>query len=276
MTNLQKEQTRNAINDYCVSKGLSKNEFATHAGVSSATLSKIENRKWDDIDLKLWRKLWTKVKTSTPNIYQTTDCAAVFKLCDASRKNHFMTGLIADTGMGKTTALTAYANRKNTYFIVFDKTMKPKQFFINLLKEMGIPFEGSIHLMVNRIADELNEQDNPQLIIDEAGKITPTMILYLHVLRDKTNKNCSIILSGMPYFKSNLLKFSNKQKEGYAEFFRRINLWHSLQGLSRSEIEYIAKQNGIEDQEQLKSLRNKSRFGDLMNEIILHQAINDL
>jgi hypothetical protein len=97
------------------------------------------------------------------------------------------------------------------------------------------------------------------------------MILYLHVLRDKTIKNCGILLGGMPYFKTNLIKYSNKEKEGYAEFLRRINVWHTLKGLSRKEIDLICKEYGIRDAETIREMMPNKRFGDLYNAILLYQ-----
>jgi len=277
MTNLpEKEDIRNAINKYCTAKGLSKEELATQAGISGATLSKIENRKWDDIAEKLWRKLWNKVNDpNSISLVRTADYATCEKVCSLAQKNHFMIGLSADTGMGKTTALNAYSLRKNVFFIGYEKSMAPRHFFVALLREMGIQFEGNINEMINRIADELTTINSPLLIIDESGKLTHTMILYLHVLRDKTIKNCGIVLAGMPYFRNNLIKFSNKQKEGYAEFYRRVQLWQELRGLSRSEITFVCNSNGITDNETIKEFQGKKRFGDLYNEILLHQIQNE-
>lgn len=204
-------------------------------------------------------------------LFETSDFKSCVSACNNARKHHFMIGITGDTGMGKTTALETYASKKNTFYVAYDKTMKPKQFFVTLLKEMAIQFDGSINEMVTRIAEELNTLTAPLVIIDEAGKITHTMILYLHVLRDKTKKNCGIVLGGMPYFKSNLIKFSNKQKEGYAEFLRRINIWHSLTGLSRAEVQFICSSSGITESEIIKSLMHHKRFGDLYNAILLHQ-----
>lgn len=278
MANLpKKEVIKDAINYYCAAKDISKNELATQIQVSSATLSKIENNNWDSIDEKLWRKVWNKVSMNeTPDLLETADLQACFSCCDNATKHHFMIGLIGDTGMGKTTALTTYALRKNVFYVAYDKTMKPKQFFIALLREMGIAFEGTINEMVNRIADELNILPKPLLIIDEAGKITHTMILYLHVLRDKTAKNCGIVLSGMPYFKINLMKFSDKQKEGYAEFYRRVNLWHTLKGLTRNEIAQVCEINGIEDKDLLREMQTKKKFGELYNAILLQRIQTNL
>lgn len=273
MTNLvEKEQIKEACKSYIASKGLSQNKLATQIGISAGTISQILNGNWHDIKEEMWRKVWNKVSSvqTISDVFETTDFKACTNACDAAKKHHLMVGIIGDTGMGKTTTLEAYAQRKNVFYVVYDKTMKPKQFFIALLREMGISFEGSINEMVNRIADELNTISNPLLIIDEAGKIIQTMILYLHVLRDKTHKNCGIVLGGMPYFKSNLIKFSNKEKEGYAEFYRRINIWHSLKGLSRSEIMHICKESGIEDEETIKEMQGRKKFGELYNAILLH------
>ncbi len=274
MANLpQKNEIKEAIKVYKASKGLSQNKLATQIGISAATLSQIENDNWQDIKEDMWRKVWNKVSNvqQVNNLFETTDFKACFNACEAARKHHLMVGIIGDTGLGKTTALEAYSSRKNVFYVAYDKTMKPKQFFIALLREMGISFEGSINEMVNRIAEELNIISSPLVIIDEAGKITHTMILYLHVLRDKTNKNCGIALGGMPYFKSNLIKLSNKEKEGYAEFYRRINVWHTLKGLSRSEIEYICQSACITDIEIIKDMQSKKKFGELSNAILLYQ-----
>ena len=212
-----------------------------------------------------------KENTLTASLFETSDFKSCFNACDNARKYRFMIGITGDTGMGKTTALEKYAAKRNTFYIAYDKTMKPKQFFSTLLRQMNIDFDGSINQMVSRISDELNSMTAPLLIIDEAGKITHTMILYLHVLRDKTIKRCGIVLAGMPYFKTSLIKFSNKEKEGFAEFLRRINIWHSLKGLSRSEVSFICNESGIKEENFIKTLSYHKKFGDLANAIILHQ-----
>jgi DNA transposition AAA+ family ATPase len=273
MTKLaEKSEIKDAINSYCTAKGLSKNELATQLSVSPATLSNIENENWKNIDQRMWQKIWNKVgRSKTVQLFQTKDFIATEKACQFARNNSLMIGLIADTDMGKTTTLLNYSHRKNTFYISFDKTMRPRQFFAALLKEMGIAFEGNINEMVNRIADELIVLDSPLIIVDEAGKITHTMILYLQVLKDKTHQTCGYVLAGMPYFKSNLIKLSNKQREGYAEFLRRVNLWQTLEGLTRDEIKYICEQHGITGPDQQREFYNKKRFGDLVNALLLER-----
>lgn len=79
----------------------------------------------------------------------------------------------------------------------------------------------------------------------------------------------------MPYFKDNMKKFAAKEKEGYAEFLRRINLWHTFVGLQPKEIDEICRANGINSPERIKELKRNKRFGDLMNEIYLEKVMRE-
>lgn len=205
-------------------------------------------------------------------LYQTNDYLSVVSQCEMTRNHKLMTGLTADTGMGKTTSLKAYAVHDNVFMVTVDKTMNAKGLFLKILDVLGIPFDGNIHDVMLKIASELNSLENPLLIIDEAGKLNHVMMLYLHDLREYTKDNCGILLAGMPYFKSRLIKFADKQKEGCSEFLRRINIWHELEGLNRKETEYICNQEGIEGKaKEYYGLR----FGDLMNKILLDKITNE-
>lgn len=202
-------------------------------------------------------------------LYNTKDLESVFGQCTKTQKYRLMTGLIADTGMGKTTSLQAYEKAApNVFRVTVDKTMNAKGFFLKIGSLLNIGFDGNIHQVMLRISKALNALESPLLIVDEAGKLNHVMMLYLHDLREYTKDNCGILLAGMPYFKSRLIKFSENQKEGCSEFLRRINVWHELKGLNRKEIEYICKTEEVEnDYKGYYGLR----FGDLMNKILLEK-----
>jgi transcriptional regulator with XRE-family HTH domain len=276
MTNLMqmqetREQLKKGLQEAYYSKGISQNKAAIKLGISAAYLSFIANDNWEAVPDEKFRMIWNKVMEGVSEIFDTSSFSVCTKACSSAKQNKFMVAIVADTGIGKTTALTAFARKKNVFYVVYDMTMRPKHFFIELLKEMGVNFEGSIHEMVKRIAEELNTIKDPLLIVDEAGKLTHTMITYLHVLRDKTINNCGIVLAGMPYFESNLRKFSNKQKVGSAEFLSRINLWQTLDVLSRKEIRDICEANGVVDSDFLREVQNKKRFRDLKNAITFYK-----
>lgn len=274
MTNLiKKQELKAAVNNYCQAKGISKNELSVQTGINAAYFSKIENDKFDDISSEVINKIWSFIKLrDAKGVYETSDLKSVFNQCEKTRRFNLMTGLVADTGMGKTTSLRAYSMRKNVFFVQVNKTMNAKRLFLAILKEMQISFDGNIHDVLVKIAENLNRIESPLLILDEAGKLNHSMILYLHDLREYTMANCGILLSGMPYFKRNLQHLSNKQKEGYAEFYRRVNIWHELRGLTRKEIDVICEENGITER---RSNYYGLRFADLMNRILLDQLVNE-
>ncbi|MCB0822970.1 MAG: ATP-binding protein [Bacteroidales bacterium] len=275
MTKVNKNlELKTAINDYCRLKAISKNEFSVQIGVNSAYLSKIEKEKFVGISTAVLTKIWSAIKLrSVTDVFDTADHVSVFRQCDKTRRFKLMTGMIADTGMGKTTSLRAYTMQENVFYVQVDKTMNAKRLLSAILREMRVSFDGNIHEIMLKIAETLNRVENPLLIIDEAGKLNHAMILYLHDLREYTKANCGILLSGMPYFKTNLVKQSDRQKEGYAEFLRRVNIWHELRGLSRKEVEFICQDNGITGQ---YSAYYGLRFADLMNKILLEQITNKI
>lgn len=277
MANLpEKSEIKNAVDFYCETKAISSADLALQIGVSGATLSLIANGKWDSISQKMWQKVWNYVRPiEATNLYSSGDYAAIQNLCDKTKKNHFMSGLIGDTGTGKSVALQSYARKENVFYIYYDSNMRPKHFFYELGRLLGYDFEGNMYELVNKACNTLNQLESPLIIIDEASKLTDPMLMALHVLRDKTIRNCGIVVAGMPYFRSNLIKKSNKQKVGISEFLRRIMIWHELTGLTNSEIEFICADHGIDNKKTIAGFRTYKRFGDLMNAILLHNTINE-
>lgn len=277
MTNLQKDLIVKTIPIYCKAKGISLQELAVKAGVGyKDVIRKMADGKGSDLPAKLWRQVWNVINPDAmEGLHSTADFKKVFAACENARMKRRMIGLTGDTGMGKSTSLKAYAIRPNVWYFYIDPTISPRTFMYGLLREMGIPFEGSLYEMQHRVSEELNTRETPLLIIDEAGKLSHKMTLCLHSLRDATMGNCGIVLAGMPQFKNQLISNVNKGKNGYSEFYRRINLWDELTGLTAAEITQVLEANGITDKEEQKDFRRRNRFGDLMNEITLYKEVQE-
>jgi DNA transposition AAA+ family ATPase len=277
MTNLpEKSEIKNAINGYCQNKSISRNELAVQAGVSGATLSNIVNDKWTNIDDRMWLKIWNHVITSpVAKLFNTADYNDIIALCSEAKENHYMSGLTADYGMGKTTALKSFSRQENVFYVYYDINMKPRHFFYELGRQLGYDYDANVYDQVKRACETLNTLNNPLIIIDEASKLNDKMLMTLHVVRDKTINNCGMVLAGMPYFKTNLVKFANKQKVGISEFLSRIMIWHELTGLSGNEVEQICNSYGISDAKAITRLKSYRKFRDLSNEILLHNTLNN-
>ena len=276
MTKLR--ETKELVNDYVNRKGISKNDLAARIGVSAATLTNIQKERDDLLKSSMLRKVYNYVADKKQKGWQyvaTSNFNTIQKACFDVQKNHRMLSIIGYTGAGKTTSLRYYyRNNKNVYYIESCKSMRPKQFFKKLLNEMGIHYSGTIYDMIQLVAKELNTQENPLLIIDEAGKLSQTHFMYLHDLRNATDNTTGIILSGVEYFKLNLEKAVDKQKEGMPEFYDRVFLWQELFAPTKEEIIKICESNGIDNEKQQKEiLRLKpNNFRKLYNLITEYQV----
>ncbi len=271
LTNEFKLQVQTAIAPYLKVKSITQKELATMLEISDAVISNIKNSKWESIEDKVWRKVWNLVNPENAGgLYNTRDYETIVNACNAARSVKYMVGITADTGMGKTTCLSAYAMRPNVFYYYLDGTVTPRIFLKDMLRIMGVKFEGTLNAMLNRIAEELNTIANPIVMVDECGKMSAKMMLLLHSLRDKTIGNAGFVLAGMPSWQSDLCRAVDRGKSGYGEFHRRINIWVTLDGLTWDEIKTVLTDNGITGEEQ-KEFRKFTRFGDLMNEIKLYK-----
>jgi DNA transposition AAA+ family ATPase len=274
----QRIEIKKAVNSFCTTKGISKNELATVAGVSSATLSNLEYERWDMIKDATLAKIHRVVRPTNWAIVSTSNFEIIQTMCGDAQFNNKMLGLIGYTGAGKTTALKDYYhNQKKVYYMVGKKSMRPKRFFATLLRQMGVSYMGTIGDMIERIALEFNKQPDSLLIIDEAGKLDQTMFMYLHDLRDETIDTTGILLAGVEYFKTNLEKAVEKQKQGMPEFMGRITAWQELDPPSKNEAKAICIANGISDEKLVKELVNIKDYRQLSNQIInakmiIHQS----
>lgn len=278
MTKVEKIQNElpGLIADYCKAKEISNNDFAKQVNISPALLSNMLSGKWENITDAKWLKVYNFVNDkSQVTLIVTRDFKAGHTLLGKALNNQMMVGLIGDTGMGKTTLLKAYLRKKNVYYFYIDTTITPKIFLKDLLRKLGAAFEGSLNEMLSRAVDLLNAQLDPLIIIDESAKLKDNMMLILHSLRDQTANNCGMALAGMPDFKNKLIRRSDRQTTGYSEFFRRIEIWHELQGLTPNEVIKVLEDNGITDEDAQRDMRNIKRFGDLVNEIRLYKELND-
>lgn len=110
--------------------------------------------------------------------------------------------------------------------------------------------QNNINTIIENIAYYLNDSnDNNLLIIDEAGKLSHSNILFLHDLRDSCKNSTGIILASPKYFENNIRNMLLKNIVGIPEFFRRINNWVELDKPS------IEEKNGFMHAPCCKKLR---------------------
>ena len=264
---LTADTLRAAVADYCRRKGVSKAALAKSIGINGATLSNIEHN-WDSVSEEMRLRVWNYVRPTEWQAVNTTNFRTVFAVCEEARAKGRMLGIIGSTGYGKTTALRAFEqDNKQVYYLTCQKSMRAKQFFQKMLQTMGVYATGNIYELIERIAAELNTQAQPLVLIDEAGKLTPMLIQYLHDLRNLTEGHAGLVLAGVEYFKTNLEKAVLRQKEGMPEFFDRIAAWEFLATPTAAEKRNVCHANGLTDLEAVKQACKVSNYRALANSI---------
>ena len=90
---MEKIVIKQAINGFAKRKGLSKNLLAEKLGVSTATLSNIENEHWERVSDEMVLKLWNVLKTTDWEVVETHNFKSVFTTCNHAKDRKRMLGI---------------------------------------------------------------------------------------------------------------------------------------------------------------------------------------
>lgn len=268
------DEVRALLRSFAESKQLSQNALAKMLGVSAATLSNISHGNSHSVKDSMLLQLKGKIRPQSWQIISTTNFATVQDVCNNARQFKRLSCIIGEPGLGKTTALRSYYKQNpNTYMVTCKKVMTPKRFFELMQSNIGINFGGTTHEVIMRIAEEMNKQYEPLIIIDEIGRISPKTLTMLHDLWDEIDTNAGIVLAGVGYFKTNLEKAVLKNKVGMPEINSRIGNWQYLTEPTRAEIKAVCAANGLTDESKIKSIINAKDFREVSQ--VIKNAAHD-
>lgn len=207
-------------------------------------------------------------------IFNTYNFGEIQKVCLYAHSNSLLIGINGYTGAGKTTALRHYAtNENNTLYILRTVSMNTIDFYKDILLELNpnANVQVKINYIIKQIVFLVNSMDKKQLlIIDDSGKFSPKDLEYLHELRESTQENLGIILSGVDYYFIKMKDWKDRDVKGVAELMRRVFGVISLERPMKQEIIEITKAYGISDENIInkwsKKIDNFGRLFDLIKE----------
>lgn len=177
--------------------------------------------------------------------------------------NSAMHALIGSTGSGKTFSFDLYrACHENVYYFKIEKTYTAKEFYLLLLSAVGVhDYDRRVPLksMAERFASVLREKKTKTLLIfDEAGKFSSDMCEFFQTIRDSTEENVGIILSGTEKFRTDMESWRQKKHKGIPELFSRIWSWEDIPKPTENEKYQIVKMNGVTDPAVIKKIVKQS------------------
>jgi DNA transposition AAA+ family ATPase len=276
MTNLQKTELKKDVKTYLTKRGGQMELLGRKAGVGQQVINDILAERFDEVPTDYLLRINTIVKSDAmKGLYKTADCIAFMKAKENAIKHQLMIGVTGDTGTGKSYMSQAVAKAENVFYYNCHLKKSSRVFFQDLLLNMRSTSSGNISELIDKITYQIYSLDNPLIIIDEADKMYPEIRAAIHTLRDRTIDKCGWLLVGMPAFKNSLISGKEQGKAGYAEFWRRVNVWHHLGGLKPEEVKTVLLDNGITDPELQREFRKITSFGELVNEINLHKLLKD-
>lgn len=263
--------SKEVINLLSSNKSMSQNHLSRKIGISASQLFNVQNAsKWNLISEKLWLVMGNYFQQNEEwKTISTFNYSAIQELCNDSQSNKRMLAVTGKSGLGKTTALKAYAHKNSdTFYVLVDYLQRSKEFYKAIAVSLNLEVIGNARTILQAIVEKVQSLKHPLIILDDAGKLNDGNYRNIQLLFDATEGRAGIVLAGTPYLKGYVDKMTLKGKMGFDELRRRIEYWQSLRDPRIQEVEVICKEAGITDESCVSYLFNAVKdFGTMKSMI---------
>jgi hypothetical protein len=283
MNATNKQQIVEATKAYLIKRtDVNQSDLAKTIGYGPAAISQVLSGTYAGDDSKILLLLAKEVGFEIGQkwlVRRTGNFNAIQNICNEAQEEHRMMAICGNTGLGKTTALEYYRRHTgNTFYVLSDVLMKPKDMLRAIMRSMGIEMDGSLSEMLNRIIDKGLEIENLLLVIDDSGKLMehPKCYFIIQLIYDRWEGHSGIVLAGMPVFREFMKKMVLKGKNGFPELARRISHWEFLKPMESAFVSAAAADYGITDTNAVKLIAERcTNYGDVKNMLINYSAGSD-
>jgi plasmid maintenance system antidote protein VapI len=260
----------NEAKAYLERKNMSQAELAEKLGYTPAVLTQIFKKEYAGDTDQVLRKL-SKEIGYTPDkweILNTFNFQAGQNMCLDAQEGQRMMACYGDTGSGKTSTLQAYARKTvNSYYVLADVLMKPKDLLVTIQKAIGVDEAGTLSERLDSIVRKLESKNYPLLIIDDCGKLEEHSKCFgiIQLLFDRLENRCGIILAGTKRFAVYFNKMASKDVLGFRELKRRISYWQPFKdGVEKRFIAAVCTRQNITQQTAIDYISlHCTNYGDV-------------
>ena len=262
ITSEEKEKIANDLRNYIVTiaEGSANKASKLLKNVSNAYISHIINKNYEPISDDAWRNIQKQVSSSNQwQIVETRGFKYLNDLFTDARLHANTYGIIGNTGYGKSQT-TDQITSTNVFTIKSNEYFTSRTFLEELLRLMGKSGYGSsTPAMMETIITSLLRLESPLIIIDEADKLNDNVLYFFIALYNALEDNCGIIIMATPFLKKRIDDGVMRNKKGYQEIYSRIGRnFLEVPKPSKNDITSIIKANGINDDETITAIYNKS------------------
>lgn len=244
--------------------------------VSEATVINIRKGKWDSITDQMWLNVGRQVGYTTKGNWQiikTEYYNRLTEMLDDAKDYSNVLAICSPAGSGKTLTAEDYVrNNQNVYHIVCAEYMNRKVFLGRILDALGEDSSGSVSDMMDNIIRVLRKQEAPLIILDEADKLTDSVLYFFITLYNMLQNKCGLVMMATEYLAKRINDGRRKNKKGYNELFSRLGRkFISIKGVSFAEVTELCKANGLNNPETIHKIFNEFE-GDLRRvERVVHK-----
>lgn len=250
-----------------IEKHGSQNKAAKSINVSAATISQIINDNWESISPEMWRTIGSKVGfINNEWIYvETKNFQTIKAILQYSQNESNVIAFVSEAGSGKSAACKSYvSSTKNAFRICCDDFWNKKFFLESLLQELGRDNSGlNVPEMMSEVVKTLKAMDHPLIILDEADKLTDSVLYFFITLYNKLEDHCGIVICATDHLEKRIKRGLKLNKKGYKEIFSRVaRKFIPIGSVLQSDVIQICLANGISDSKQHREIFIDSE-GDL-------------
>lgn len=264
MRKLEKQTIVEHLMEFCDQKG-SQAKAAAALKVSNATVSQMINGNWELIKDEMWRTVSNGIGMQGGNwaTVATGGYKRMTSVLEDAQENSLVMAVIGDAGCGKTQAIEHYVkNHRNAYHLQCAEYWNKKNFLQNLCQQMGMRNTyGTVYDLIEDIVRELEKEDRPLIIVDEADKLSDVVLYFFITFYNRLEDHCGIVLCATGYLKKRIIAGERNERKGFAEIHSRVGRnFIGMPQTTSEDIAAICEANGVDDLNAINTICKKSDF----------------
>lgn len=219
--NLKKE-TAEKLRGFIETYKFSEFQLANKIEITTGVLQEILEERYDNLGSYDWEKTLAFIEEFAGNFYDTKLTGVVFRMLNTAYSEKGLIVITSNSGAGKTTSVKRYGIVNSHAIYVRVTGVFTKRYLLQkILKALGNPYEGmEIFTMFDMVCKLL--QKKPYiLIVDEAERLSVSLIELLRDIYD--DGNVALALIGLHNLRDLLIHGNRKKKDKLVQVSSRID-----------------------------------------------------
>jgi DNA transposition AAA+ family ATPase len=259
ISQINREDIAQELREYC-QKFNSQNRAAAAIGIAPATVSAILNNDWALVSEAMFIKIADAIgyEASSWQAIETKVWKNFNKILNDAQENAFVMAVTSDAGSGKTFTSKNYVkNHAEAYHISCKSYWTKKDFLIEIGRAIGNKTDGKrVTVLVDEIINTLRWRDSkPLLILDEADKLSDTVLQLFITLYNDLEGRCGIVLCATDHLEMHIRRGVNLGHTGFNEIISRLGRkFIALPSITSKDVTMICEANGITTAEAINEV----------------------